>query len=199
MKKIFDFNNLNDFAHFWFTTGYDDSSNVLYSTLDDTQKNIKRGQGKLFTIDGIGLFRKGIAPAWEDVANQSGYELRAEVDVNTDKKDNAEKVYKNLWQNLVFGLIGEDFEYSKEINGIRFKYQSNKTAIRLEVWIRTLPPEALEKKVEKTLERPQAIENLTDEKSKVYESIKRWIDEKIKTIRNNVPPISHTLHKEQGH
>jgi len=153
----------------------------------------------LYTIDGVGLFRQGILPAWEDEANKFGYELRAEVDVNTDKKDNAEKVYKNLWQTLVFSLIGEECDYSKEITGIRYKYQSNKTAIRLEVWIRTLPPEVLEKKVEKaSLERPQAIENLTDEKSKTYYSIKTWIENQIKTIRNNAPPITHTLHKEHA-
>merc|ERR1711976_421861 len=128
LENIFEFDNLQAFTDFWVNCNYDDSSNLLYSTLDDTQKNVKR-KGKLYAIDGIGLFRKGISPAWEDEANKYGYELRAEVDVNTDKKDHAEKVYKNLWQNLVFGLIGEDFEYSKEITGIRYKYQSNKNWI----------------------------------------------------------------------
>jgi len=166
---------------------------LLYSTLDDTQKNVKR-KGKLYTIDGVGLFREGIKPAWEDEMNKHGYELRAEIDCNNDKKDHAEKVYKQLWEDLIMSLIGEDFDYSQEITGIRYKYQNNKVAIRLEVWIRTLPPEALEKKVEKTLERPQAIENMTDERSKAYASIKNWIEDKIKAIRNSSPPISHTLH-----
>jgi len=194
LEKIFSFKNLEEFGQFWYNCSYDDSSNLLYSSLDDTQKNVKR-KGKLYTIDGVGLFREGISPAWEDEANEKGYELRAEVDVSADKKDNAEKVYKNLWQNLVFGLIGEDFEYSKEITGIRFKYQSNRMAIRIEIWIKTLPPESLETKVEKALERPQVIENLTDIKSKVYASIKYWIEDKIKTVKNSVPTISHALHK----
>lgn len=194
LQEIFSFNNLKDLGNFWYNCGYDDSSNLLYSTIDDTHKNVKR-KGKLYTIDGVGLFREGIKPAWEDPQNAKGYELRCEVDVNTDKQGNAEKAYKQLWQNLVFGLIGEDFDYSEHICGFRYKYQSNKTALRVEVWIKTPLPDHLEKKgPEKTLERPQTIDQMTDDNSRIYMGIKLWLEDKIKTIRGNVPNVTFHTH-----
>jgi len=128
-------------AKFWYNCSYDDSSNLLFSTLDDTEKRVERFN-RLFVIDSLNLFREGIKPVWEDPVNQSGYDLRIELDVFSENKDQTEKTYKDLWQNMVFSLIGEECDYSKDITGIRYKVQPGKAILRIEVWIKTPSPNA---------------------------------------------------------
>jgi len=61
----------------------------------------------------------------------------------------------------VFGLIGEESEFSSEITGIRYKYQPQRSTIRIEVWVKTSPPE-------KELQKPGGpgceLDQLKDEK-----------------------------------
>jgi len=79
-----------------------DSSNFIYNTLDETEKRVIRGE-KPFAIECLNLFREGIHPSWEDENNQFGFDLRVELEVSPDQKEQTEKIYKDLWRNLVFG------------------------------------------------------------------------------------------------
>jgi len=111
------FKTLEEFLVPWKHHNYEDSSSLLYNVLDETEKRIKKDE-KIFAIETINLFREGILPAWEDPKNQYGYDLKTDIDVSVDQRELTEKKYKDLWRNLVLGLIGEEFEYSQWINGI---------------------------------------------------------------------------------
>jgi len=142
----------------------------------------------------LNLFRDGIKPAWEDPENKKGYDMRGEIDVSPDKKEAAEKIYKDLWQNFVFGLIGEDCKYSQHIAGLRWKFQPNRTAVRIEIWIKHPPPTNLPTKPLDRNSVGAPAEDQTDEKWKICAAIKTWVEDKIKTVRPNVPQITYTTH-----
>lgn len=133
-------------------------------------------------------------PAWEDPENKKGYDMRVELDVSPDKKEAAEKIYKDLWQSFVFGLIGEDCEYSQHIAGLRWKFQPNRTAVRIEVWIKHPPPANLPQKPLDRNNVANPAEDQTDEKWKICAGIKTWVEEKIKTVTPKVPQITYTTH-----
>lgn len=188
LNEIFSFNNLNDLAKFWYNCSYDDSSNLLFSTLDDTEKRVERFN-RLFVIDSLNLFREGIKPVWEDPVNQNGYDLRIELDVYSDNREQTEITYKGLWQNMVFSLIGEECEYSNQIAGIRFKVQPSKSVLRLEIWIKsTMPNEDSFKKIDNSV----ALDTICDENLKICVALKRWVEDNIQEVRK-VPEKGFTL------
>lgn len=49
--------------------------------------------------------------------------------------------YKELWADLVFGLIGEEAEYSEKITGLRYLYKQPKNLLRIELWVETALPD----------------------------------------------------------
>lgn len=85
-------------------------------------------------INAICLFRKGIAPAWEDGHNAKGSEFRVLLENFYDKDkennggftktpdgndmNNANRI-DEFWEQLVFRLISEDFIDSEYITGVR--------------------------------------------------------------------------------
>lgn len=184
LGKVFTFKDLKSFAEFWHTCYYDDSSNLIQSTLDDTEKRIWRND-KQMAIDCINLFRKDISPEWEDKQNAYGYELRFEIDVNSEKNSKADiaDTYKTLWQDIVFALLAEQVTFSKEITGIRWKFQPNRNAVRLEVWIKSSEPKPAPNGKEKLL--GNNIETVQDPKLKIYWGIRIWFEETIKNVRKN--------------
>jgi len=139
LNEIFKFDNLNDLAKFWYNCWYDDSSDLLFSTLDDTEKRIELNERK-YIIDSLNLFREGIKPTWEDPVNSVGYDLRVILSVNSENREQTEITYKNLWQNMVFSLIGEESDFSNQVTGIRFKVQPTKSILRLEIWMKSTMP-----------------------------------------------------------
>jgi hypothetical protein len=94
------------------------------------------GQGKKVvdgrSIKAFSLFKKGIEPTWEDPLNAKGSELTAIRAFNLEVLD-------VLWENLIFGLIGEAIEESDEICGVRVVDQMKKAKVsyKLEVWLKT--------------------------------------------------------------
>lgn len=186
LAKLCTFNNLKDFAEFWHNYYYDDSANLLHSTLDETEKKIMRNE-KQFIIECLNLFREGIKPAWEDPVNANGYDLRVELDVNQEKnsKEAIADSYKKLWQDLVFSVIGEECVFAKEITGLRYKFQPNRTAIRIEIWVKAKGPDM--KSCPGASEQLQGgnFMDLTDESLKIYWGIRMWIEDTIKSVRKN--------------
>ena len=98
--------------------------------------------GKIFpiiegrNIDGFSIFKKGILPAWEDPKNINGCELRINKGINNlDFLD-------FIWQNILFGVIGEYLEENDEICGCRVTDKSkigkgsNKTIFNIHIWLK---------------------------------------------------------------
>lgn len=179
LNEIFSFNNLNDLSKFWYNCSYEDSSNLLFSTLDDTEKRVER-YNRLFVIDSLNLFREGIKPVWEDPLNQNGYDLRLELDVYSDNREQTEITYKLLWQNQVFSLIGEECDYSNQITGIRFKVQPSKSVLRLEIWIRSTIPSTEQFN---NFDNSVALDTIEDGNLKTCIGIRRWVEDTVKEVR----------------
>jgi len=94
------------------------------------------GQNKILVegriIKAFCLFKKGIQPRWEDVANKTGSELVA-------SKSYSPEVLDVFWENLVMGLIGETIDEGDEICGCRVVNQTRKgkPTYKIELWLRT--------------------------------------------------------------
>ena len=58
----------------------------------------------------ICLFKKDIAPAWEEHINHFG------GDFSTVVKYTTKQHFKEIWDKLVFRLIGSQFSYTENVN-----------------------------------------------------------------------------------
>lgn len=119
LSEVFSFDNLNTFAQFWNGMPYDQASNLIYFTCNETEKKIKKEDDKEYIIDGLNLFRKGVKPAWEDRANENGYHFQCELDVYPNTADLVYRTYDDLWKLFVFSCLGEMCDASEEITGMR--------------------------------------------------------------------------------
>lgn len=80
-------------------------------------------------INSVEYFKKGIEPKWEDPKNEKGGRFVFSVNRTQDNKD-------ELYSNLVFYLLGEDFAHSEHINGFRFISPKNSESFyRVEIWV----------------------------------------------------------------
>lgn len=108
------------------------------------------------TIDAFSVFKKGIRPEWEDPANRTGSELVWRKTMNLDLSD----IY---WENMVLALIGEALDEDDDICGGRIvdksKRGSNRTMIKIELWLKTTSHEVGERI------RIKLVEALTDNES----------------------------------
>ena len=81
-------------------------------------------------INSIEFFRKGIEPKWEDEQNQKGGRFIFQV---LKTQGNKEQIY----QELVFFFLGENFDRSDKVNGFRFitSKVNNPSSYRIEIWV----------------------------------------------------------------
>lgn len=80
-------------------------------------------------INSVEYFKKGIEPKWEDPKNEKGGRFVFSVNRTQENKD-------ELYSNLVFYLLGEDFAHSEHINGFRFISPKNSQSFyRVEIWV----------------------------------------------------------------
>lgn len=108
-------------------------SEVFYD--GDTKKRIGP-DNKI--VEEYSLFKKGIAPEWEDSANQSGGEWYCRQHLEGD-------VLNMYWQNLAISVIGETIDDGIDdgsgvdyINGVRVVDKGKAYPMfRLELWINT--------------------------------------------------------------
>lgn len=79
-------------------------------------------------INSIEFFKKGIEPRWEDPKNENGGRLVFQV----AKSDKSNEIYTNL----VYYLIGEQFDMSERLNGFRFISSKSPSTVsfRAEIW-----------------------------------------------------------------
>ena len=62
----------------------------------------------------ICLFKKGIPPAWEEHINHFGGDFSALI------KSGPRKHFKEVWDKLVFRLIGSYFKYSENVMDLKY-------------------------------------------------------------------------------
>jgi hypothetical protein len=123
MKELATFNSLIHFWQLWHALPHADPK-LFFS---DRPQGLKKTFGGL-KIDGVGIFEHGIAPAWEDPANAKGSDVYAKITVPVD-------LLKEIWDRLVFGVIGETIPHSGEITGVRI-VEKYKGVTKIELWLR---------------------------------------------------------------
>lgn len=122
MHKLCDFGSIEDFWN-------------LYNNIPKPSEIFYDGQCKKRfsdrSIESMSVFKKGIKPEWEDVANRSGAEWFCRKSMEPGKLD-------EFWLHMVLGMIGETMDPGDEITGARVVDKSNgkRVLYRLELWFR---------------------------------------------------------------
>ena len=114
----------------------------------------------------ISLFRKNSYPTWEDKSNINGFEwsLRKYKDFH---------LINDLWILLLVKTIGENFEHSEILNGVRIVDCTidNKIMYKIELWFSDIKfKEYFEKQVKDLLEIPSYTKILYREHSILKET-----------------------------
>ncbi len=99
----------------------------LFSEYNTLQKKIKKTNE---IPNAISIFRNNSYPQWEHNTNKNGYEWSMRKQKNIQDSN-------YIWLNLILTILGEAFENSELINGIRIVDCSieSKIIYRYEVWI----------------------------------------------------------------
>jgi len=99
----------------------------LFSEYNTFQKKIKKTNE---IPNAISIFRNNSYPQWEHNTNKKGYEWSMRKQKNIQDSN-------YIWLNLILTILGEAFENSELINGIRIVDCSieSKIIYRYEVWI----------------------------------------------------------------
>ena len=129
-ENIYTFNSLAKFAAVWKNTPYNSLSAFFFDLKNSELKKMTIA-GEERVVEALLLFRAGIEPKWEDPQNLQGTSLICEL------HDPAPEDLDLIWSDLVFALIGERFEYSEEINGVRVLDRLQKFGlVKVELWIK---------------------------------------------------------------
>jgi len=101
------------------------------------------GKPDITSVDAYAFFKDGIAPTWEDPAHKDGGMFQF-----TFKTDFSAQAMDEIWERLLFTIIGNGMPGGESITGIRMADRHpNKVvdapiiAVRIEVWRRELPHE----------------------------------------------------------
>ena len=73
----------------------------------------------------INMFANGISPAWEDEQNSKGGRWQIRY------SKSQQMISNKLWEDLVLGVIGEQFTHSNEINGIVISIRNNQDTMSI--------------------------------------------------------------------
>ena len=122
------FSTIQDFWRYY--NNYPCPTKVFYNGVNKPMvKNPDR------EIASLSLFRQGIDPKWEHVYNSNGGEFALRNFKNTEDID-------KMWEILSVYCIGELFEHSDQITGIRVVDSSIPTSKRIlhriEIWFKSL-------------------------------------------------------------
>mmetsp|Transcript_3745 Transcript_3745/g.5729 ORF Transcript_3745/g.5729 Transcript_3745/m.5729 type:complete len:191 (-) Transcript_3745:24-596(-) len=144
MESIGAFDSLYSFWQHWHYLPHADPPRLFAET--NLEKQV---EGRPGPIESIGVFERGVQPAWEDKAHKSG------SDMNFRRKYSKEEI-KRIWDSLVFALIGETLPCNYEITGCRIVDKGKNT--KYEVWLRFDGKETEnQEKVEKLVKRIKEI------------------------------------------
>jgi len=102
------------------------------SELLNGKRFMRDKDGQRTIVDALMLFRKGVHPSWEDPQNAKGGHFMLQL-----KPQLGGGTLDELWNNIVFGIVGGGIEPADMITGVRLVDKlSHKTKpmIRIEVW-----------------------------------------------------------------
>ena len=93
-----------------------------------TSKALKLG-GVMYMPNAWSFFEKGIIPTWDDPSNINGAEWSI-------RRFHGLKDISDMWMTALLDLVGEMFDYSHHIKGIRIVDSTlpEKPMYRLEIW-----------------------------------------------------------------
>jgi hypothetical protein len=74
------------------------------------------------------MFESGVNPTWEDPVNARGADFSVKRKMSLDQ-------LKEIWERIVFAIIGETLEFSKAITGCRI-VDKLRNQYKVEVWFR---------------------------------------------------------------
>ena len=121
--KLIEINNIKDF---WGTFNNIPKPTEMFSE-HGVHKKVLKATGEV--PGAISLFRKNSYPTWEDDTNINGFEwsIRKYKDFES---------MNFLWINVIANTVGENFEHSDILNGVRIVDSTidNKYMYRIELW-----------------------------------------------------------------
>ncbi|CAD8207044.1 unnamed protein product [Paramecium octaurelia] len=126
------FNTIEEFTYLMKKTIYSKLSDVLsepqkckiFKQFNDESTDVQ--------IEAIQFFKNNIKPWWEDESNKNGGEIQ--FDIPTQFYN----IYDNLYQDILYEVIGESNEDLRHINGLRVVDKINAkqgNRIRIELWL----------------------------------------------------------------
>ncbi|OMJ72759.1 hypothetical protein SteCoe_28707 [Stentor coeruleus] len=123
MGEVGEFQGLHEFWQHW---NYLPHANplMLFENPETKVKIIIESINQ--SIEAIGIFQDKIKPFWDDPNNKSGSSIYFEIGVGEIHR------LKDIWDKLVFSLIGETLPYSEDIVGVRIV--DKKCSYKYEVW-----------------------------------------------------------------
>lgn len=130
-SKLLTFNTVEGFWRFanhypkpskYFFNGKNKPNLVDYYLKDESVKNHRE-------VSSISIFKEGILPKWEDPMNVNGAEIAIRKFKHLEELD-------SVWMKLCMIVIGDQFEHSSGITGIRVVDSSipHRPLYRVEIW-----------------------------------------------------------------
>ena len=142
--KLIEFDNIENF---WRTFNNIPKPTDMFSEPYNYKKTLKR-TGEV--PGAISLFRKHSYPTWEDPTNVKGFEWSIRKYKDFDQLN-------YLWKILTVKIVGEDFDHSEILNGVRIVDSTIdfKIMYRVELWFSNKKyKEYFETKIKEILELP---------------------------------------------
>ena len=122
-EKLMD---ISDIHTFWCTMNNIPKPSEMFS---DGTKNVKTLKRTGQVPNAISFFAKGVDPCWEDPKNINGAEWSIRIFKNVEPAD-------DIWLKFIVELIGETFDNSEHVNGVRIVDCTRDTQVmyRIEIW-----------------------------------------------------------------
>lgn len=109
------------------------------SELLDGKKFVREVNGVRSIIDSLAIFRKGVAPEWEDPQNANGGHF-----LITLKPQLGGGAIDELWNNTVLAIVSDAIQPASMITGVRLVDKLDnrgKPVLRIEVWFNEMDQE----------------------------------------------------------
>lgn len=132
IEQIYRFDTLEKFALLWKYTTYHQPSELFFDIESSATKKFRTDEqnAEEKIVDGLLLFKEGVIPKWEDPANHRGCSITCDLTgmpgVSIDQ----------LWRDIVFNVIGQNFPFSDCVNGFRMLDRLKKhNLVKFELWM----------------------------------------------------------------
>ncbi|CAD8120204.1 unnamed protein product [Paramecium sonneborni] len=132
IADVCSFSTIEEFAFLMKNTIYSKLSDVLSEPLKCKIFKQFNDENVDVQIEAIQYFKNDIKPWWEDENNKNGGEIQFDIPTQF------QNIYDNLYQDILYEVIGQSTEDLRHINGIRVVDKINAkqgNRIRIELWL----------------------------------------------------------------